>query len=316
MIRTYLLPLLALLGLAIGIATVIGDNRPAAQVQPTTEPAQAPFAAYVAGAGIVEADGGNIAVGTPVAGIVAAIEVERGAHVNAGDPLFRLDDRDLRAALLPARAVVEEAGARLAQARKRLELAEKVPDPRAVSVEEMADRRAAVAVGAAALAAAQARVEQLRLEIERRTIRAPVAGQILQIDTRPGEFAPGSAARPLLLLGDASRLWVRVDIDESEAWRVRPGAPAQAFLRGNPRLHTALRFERIDPYVVPRTALTGATTERVDTRVLQVLYSFARDALPVYVGQQVDVFIEASPVEAAQAPAPEAAGKAAAGVVP
>lgn len=314
MIRTYLLPLLALLGLAIGIATVIGDNRPAAPAQPTTEPAQAPFAAYVAGAGIVEADGGNIAVGTPVAGIVAAIEVERGAHVNAGDPLFRIDDRDLRAALLPALAAVKEAGARLAQARKRLELAEQVPDPRAVSVEEMADRRAATAVGAAALAAAQARVDQLRLEIERRTIRAPVAGQILQIDTRPGEFAPAGSARPLLLLGDASRLWVRVDIDESEAWRVRPGAPSQAFLRGNPRLHTALRFERIDPYVVPRTALTGAPTERVDTRVLQVLYSFARDALPAYVGQQVDVFIEAAPVESA--PATEVIGTAATGAAP
>lgn len=307
MIRTYLLPLLALLGLAIGIATVVRDHRPMAQVKPTATPAQAPFAAYVAGTGIVEAGGGNIAVGTPVAGIVAAIQVARGERVNAGDPLFQIDDRDLQAALLPARAAVRESGARLEQASKRLELAEQVPDQRAVSVEEMTNRRAAVAVAAAALAAAQARVEQLRLEIERRTIRAPVAGQVLQIDTRLGEFAPSGAARPLLLLGDASRLWVRADIDENEAWRVRPGAPAEAFLRGDPQRHTALHFERIDPYVVPKISLTGAGTERVDSRVLQVLYSFARDALPAYVGQQVDVFIEAPPVAAAQTPAPDAA---------
>jgi RND family efflux transporter MFP subunit len=301
-IRTYLLPLLALLGLGIGIAAVVADNRPAAQVPLTATPAAAPFADYVTGAGLVEASGGNIAVGTPVPGIVTAIEVERGARVNAGASLLRIDDRDLQAALLPAQAAVEEASARLNQAKKRLALAEQVPDPRAVSVEEMADRRAAVAVGTAALAAAQARVEQLRREIERRTVRAPVAGQILQIDTRLGEFAPGSPARPLLLLGDASRLWVRADIDENEAWRVRPGAPAQAFLRGNPHLHTALRFERIDPYVIPKTALTGAGTERVDTRVLQVVYSFARDALPAYVGQQVDVFIEALPGDVAPSP--------------
>jgi RND family efflux transporter MFP subunit len=315
-IRSYLLPLLALLGLSVGIVAVIADNRPVAQAPLTATPAQAPFAAYVAGAGLVEASGGNIAVGTPVAGIVAAIEVERGARVNAGAPLLRIDDRDLQAALLPALAAVGEASARLDQAKKRLALAEQVPDPRAVSVEESSDRRAAVAIGTAALAAAQARVERLRLEIERRTIHAPVAGQVLQIDTRLGEFAPSGSARPLLLLGDASRLWVRADVDENEAWRVRPGAPAEAFLRGNPRLHTALRFERIDPYVIPRTSLTGASTERVDSRVLQVLYSFARDALPAYAGQQVDVFIEAPPGDAAQTPAPAAEGKAAAGAAP
>lgn len=303
MIRTYLLPLLALIGLAIGIATVVQDNRPTPVVQPATAPARAPFASQVAGAGIIEASNGNIAVGTPVAGIVAAIHVQRGDQVQAGDPLFRIDDRDLQAELLPAAARVKEAAAQLEQARQQLALAASVPDQRAISVEEMTNRRSSVAIGAAALAAAQARVEQLGLEIERRTIRAPVTGQILQIATRLGEFAQsGTPATPLMLLGDASRLYMRVDVDENEAWRIRPGAPAEAFMRGNPQLHTALQFERIDPYVIPKTALTGASAERVDTRVLQVIYSFDRAALPAYVGQQVDVFIQAAPVDSAAAP--------------
>ncbi len=305
MIRTYLLPLLALIGLAIGIATAVHDNRPAPVVQPATAPARAPFASQVAGAGIVEASGGNIAVGTPVAGIVAAIHVKRGDQVQAGDPLLRIDDRDLQAELLPAAARVKEAAAQLEQARKQLDLAESVPDQRAISVEELSNRRAAATIGAAALAAAQARVEQLGLEIERRTIRAPVTGQILQIETRLGEFAQsGGRTPPLMLLGDASRLSVRVDVDENEAWRIRPGAPAQAFVRGNPQLHAPLQFERIDPYVIPKMSLTGDSAERVDTRVLQVLYSFDRAALPAYVGQQVDVFIQAAPVGSAEAPVP------------
>lgn len=305
MIRTYLLPLLALIGLAIGIATVVHDNRPTPIVQPATAPARAPFASQVAGAGIVEASGGNIAIGTPVAGIVTEIHVQRGDQVNVGDPLLRIDDRDLQAERLPAAARVKEAAAQLEQARQQLDLAESVPDKRAISVEELSNRRAAVTIGAAALAAAQARVEQLRLEIERRTIRAPLAGQILQIETRLGEFAQsGTPAVPLMLLGDASRLSVRVDVDENEAWRIRPGAPAQMFMRGNPQLHTSLQFERIDPYIIPKTSLTGAGAERVDTRVLQVIYSFDRAALPAYVGQQVDVFIQAPATESAQAPAP------------
>jgi HlyD family secretion protein len=44
---------------------------------------------------------------------------------------------------------------------------------------------------------------------------------------------------------------------------------------------------------VPKVSLTGQSTERTDTRVLQAIYSFDPAALPVYVGQQMDVFIEA-----------------------
>jgi HlyD family secretion protein len=77
---------------------------------------------------------------------------------------------------------------------------------------------------------------------------------------------------------------------------VDPSAPAIAVVRGRPDLRTALQFESIEPYVAPKASLTGSPTERVDTRVLQVIYSFRRAELPVYVGQQLDVFIEAPPV--------------------
>ena len=48
--------------------------------------------------------------------------------------------------------------------------------------------------------------------------------------------------------------------------------------------------------MLPKKSLTGDSAERVDTRVLQVLYSFDPKSLPVYVGQQMDVFIEAPPI--------------------
>jgi HlyD family secretion protein len=87
-------------------------------------------------------------------------------------------------------------------------------------------------------------------------------------------------------------LHVRVDVDENDAWRFRPCASALASVRGNPELKTPVKFEHTDPDVVPKVSLTGDSTQRVDTRVLQVIYSFDRGALPVYVGQQMDVFIE------------------------
>src|SRR5262249_20895840 len=153
-----------------------------------------------------------------------------------------------------------------------------------------------------ALAVAKAEVAQLKIEIERRTVRAPVTGGILQIKARLGEFAQGGVlATPLMLLGDTKFLHVRADIDENDAWRGHAGAPALAFVRGNPDLNAPLQFERFEPYVIPKVSLTGQSTERTDTRVLQVIYSFDPAALPVYVGQQVDVFIEAPPIGRASA---------------
>jgi len=297
-IRKYILPLLALVGLLAGVGSVVGSNKPKPVSQPVAQPARAPFRTFVAGAGIIEASTENIAVGTPVSGIVTKIDVAIGDKVRAGDPLFELDHRDTDANLLLAQAHVKQAEANLAQARNELRLAESVPDKRAISIEDLDNRRATVAIDEAAVAAAKAEVEQNQTEIRRRTVRALVPGQILQIKTRPGEFAQaGVLATPLMVLGNDSRLHVRVDIDENEAWRFRPGAQATATVRGNPSLKTALRFVRIEPYVIPKTSLTGSSTERVDTRVLQVIYSFDEGALPVYVGQQMDVFIEAPSVE-------------------
>jgi hypothetical protein len=153
-------------------------------------------------------------------------------------------------------------------------------------------------------------VARLDIELSRRKIRALVPGKIMQVKTRLGEFAPaGVTATPLMMLGNHDRLHVRVDIDENDAWRFRPGADAVAFVRGNPNLETTLHFERTEPYVVPKVSLTGMSSERVDTRVLQVIYSFEEGSLPVYVGQQMDVFIEApsaeAPPTAAAKPQPE-----------
>ncbi len=293
MMRKYLLPILALIGLLIAVTMVLIGNRQPPVSRPVAQSPKAPFASYVAGAGIIEASTGNIVVGTPVSGIVVELYVNTGSQVNAGDKLFKIDDREQRAQLLPAAAKIREIAARLAQARSQLELADSVSDKRAISVEELNNRRFAVKLAEAALASAKAQVEQIRMDIERHTVRALVPGRILQNRIRIGEFVQGGApGASSMLLGNNDRLFVRIDIDENDAWRVQPGARAVAFVRGNPTLQTALQFERVDPYVLPKTSLTGGSAERVDTRALQVIYSFDHTALPVYVGQQVDVFIE------------------------
>lgn len=312
--RRYGLPLLAVVGFGFAVWMVVQGNKTVAPAAPIALPAPAPFEAYIAGAGIVEASTQNIAIGTNLSGIVKTVHVKVGNHVKTGDPLFALDERNLQAesevrrmAVQAARARVTEAAASLGDATNQLQIAESVTDKRAISVEELTKRRYAVLLAEAKLASARAEVESseaqlnaTEVEFERLTVRAPVDGEILQVNVRPGEYAQtGSLLTPPLYLGNLDRLHVRVDIDENDVWRFNKNEPATAFVRGNQALKTTLNYERIEPYVVPKKSLTGGTTERVDTRVMQVIYSFDRATLPVFVGQQMDVFIQAVPVTAA-----------------
>ena len=135
-------------------------------------------------------------------------------------------------------------------------------------------------------------------EIARSVVRAPVDGEVLQVKIHTGEFAPaGVTATPLILLGQLQPLNIRVDVDEHEAWRVETQAKAIASVRGNSDLKTPLTFVRFEPFVLPKKSLTGDSTERVDTRVLQVIYRVENEKLKLFVGQQMDVFIEATPTQ-------------------
>jgi multidrug efflux pump subunit AcrA (membrane-fusion protein) len=300
---------------ALGIVSALWAAYSVARTTPrrhtTNPPASAPvsdFSRTVAAVGLVEASSENIAVGTPLGGVVSQIYVSVGQSVKTGDPLFVLDTRQLRADLAVRKSTLaaQKSGVQVARARlddvlRNLDFAEKT-DQRAISAEEITRRRSAVETARAQLeeaeaqvVAAQAQVLSVETEIERSMVRAPLDGEVLQVKVHAGEYAPAAVtATPLVLLGGSKPLNVRVDVDEHEAWRVPSGAAATACVRGDARLKTSLHFVRFEPFVVPKKSLTGDSTERVDTRVLQVIYRIDRQDLPLFVGQQMDVFIDAA----------------------
>jgi HlyD family secretion protein len=306
-LKNKILPAVAALGLVIAIGVAVQSQKGKPAVQAVAQPARAPFRSYIGGAGMVEAETQNISIGTSLPGIVKKIFVKVGDKVKAGAPLFLIDDREQRADLLikhanliKARAAVAEARASLKDYQAQYALVRQATDRRAVSVDDVQKRRYAAELAQAKLQSAQAAVIAAKADLqagqtnlERLTVRAPLDAEVLQVNLRPGEYAQtGVLSTPLIRLGNLSRLHLRVDIDENDAWRFKPGARAVAYLRGNRNLKTDLSFVRVEPYVTPKTSLTGSSTERVDTRVLQVIYSFKPQALPVYVGQQMDVFME------------------------
>ena len=260
---------------------------------PPHAPPVNPYTHAVAAAGLVEALGENIDLGVPVAGLVTAVYARVWDKVVPGQPLLQLDDRELQAALIGQRAAVKVAEATANRLRGQLARLVKVTDERAITREELETRRSDVQVADAQLAAARAAVEQTEALVARLTVRSPRAATVLQVNTRPGEFVIPGANQSPIVLGDLTYYQIRADIDEQVAPRVRQGMTAVGYLKGDTQRPIKLEFVRIEPFVIPKVSLTGGSAERVDTRVLQVIYRFQRsDKDPVYVGQQLDLYLE------------------------
>lgn len=153
-------------------------------------------------------------------------------------------------------------------------------------------------IASAGIEQAQAQLDQAKTTLDLLQIRAPVTGSILQINVRPGEFVTSYSVQSLILMGNVTPLHVRVSIDEEDIPRLKLKAPAQAKLRGDlEQREIPLEFVRIEPYVIPKASLTGINIEKVDTRVMQLIYSVAPgDPLvkekKLLVGQLLDVFID------------------------
>lgn len=362
MIRTIFtryIPMMGALGLiGFAILFVNGQDRSVPPPAPMAPPPESPFATTVAGAGIVEAETENIAIGSPTPGVVTKVLVKVDQRVKAGDELFELDDRMLQAELRSRQAMLAAAQAevtrmeneprpeqlRMAEAqlteaqanqinqRDQLTRGKELFNRKVETAENLVARQQALHVADAQVAKAQAeyemrkngawkfdldvaraavtqaeaQVEQIKTELDRLTIRALVAGRVLQVNVRPGEFVGAPPGQALIVLGNIDQMHVRVDIDEHDIPRFVPGADGVAMVRGRAANEYPLKFVRVEPYVVPKRSLTGDNTERVDTRVLQVIYAIDPQGQPLYVGQQLDVYIKAPPEGDAKSAAPGA----------
>lgn len=308
-----ILPALALIGVAVAAWLILVGLPDRSTAEPVEQPPKAvgklANGPRVAGAGVVEPASETIDIGSALSGLVTDVLVRPGDRVAKGQVLFLVDARAARAQLDQANAAIGEARAAIAEAsaaqktaREQLALYRSLGDPAAVSRSEVirAEGEEAAATSRlgsarARLAAAQSAAAAARTEIERLTVRAPIAGEILAVNVHPGEFVAtqgGGNSQPFIQMGETNPLHVRVDIDENEIGRVALGQPAVISPRGAAELHVNARFVRAEPQVVPKRSLTNSAAERVDVRVLQLIYALPpSDAFRV--GQQIDAFIPA-----------------------
>lgn len=284
------LPLLALMGLAFALVSVFGrEEKP--PKEPLVMPPVAQYEASIAGLGIVEPKSELISIGTELSGIVRDIYVMVGDKVNKGAPLFSLDQRDIEAQINTLEAALKSAEIQAEDTRVQFKIVESVSDKRAVSKDDYNRRKFAADLSKARVSEIEAQLEQAKITKERLTVTAPIDGTILDINIRPGEFAAaGFLDEPLIRMGDLSGLNIRVEFDEENAAKISDKASAKAYKRGDTSQLYPLSFERFEPYVAPKQNLAVAG-QRVDTRVLQVIYSLP-ERPNLLVGQQMDVYVD------------------------
>lgn len=156
-------------------------------------------------------------------------------------------------------------------------------------------------VARAAVSQAESQLEQAQTTLALHRVLAPTVNanteaandwEVLKVNVRPGEFVSTPAGQALIVLGDTGPRHVRVDIDENDIPRFEASAKAVAYVRGDNVRPYHLTFVRVQPYVVPKKSLSGDNAERVDTRVMQAIYSLSEADCHIYIGQQMDVFLQ------------------------
>ena len=285
---------LSLLGIGAAALVCLSITKPEPLPEPPISPSTNPYKNGGIGASsIVESERENTQVGVPSEGIIQEVLVKVWDRVEAGTPLIRLDESELRASLLVQEDNLRVAEAQLARIKAQLTRSEKLGAGRVISEDELTTRRYDAAICEAQLKVARSEVSRTKILLERLTIRAPISGTILQVNVRVGEHVSSSPSFTPIVIGNIDELQVRADVDEQLAPRIRVGNTAIGYLRGDTKNPIKMEFVRIEPFVVPKQSLTGLSTERVDTRVLQVIYKFPQSAgHSIYVGQQMDIFIE------------------------
>lgn len=189
MMTRYILPLVAVIGVTFAVYTVVQARQSASPSKPVVTPPSRPTAdRTIAGSGLVEARRENIPIGVNVPGVVTELFVKKGDYVKKGAPLFRVDDRELKAMLRvreadlasakatyhklkaaprpedvpPAEAAVEEAKARLNDSEAAMGRTERLYNRQMAAASDFDKDRFMFSANKAALSKALAELERIK----------------------------------------------------------------------------------------------------------------------------------------------------------
>jgi HlyD family secretion protein len=307
-VRNKVIFILAIIGLLIGIVSAYIFSIEKKPQPPAFKPASNPYAKGIYANGIVESyqrNGANINIYPEVPGTIRQILVTEAEIIKKGTPLILIDDSVQRATVEQQRSQVDLASANLKSSQDQLDKLRKSHElePRSVSINDLDNAENAVNVSKANIEVARKQHELGQTLLSKYTVKAPVDGSILSINAAVGSYVSAQGSydtytqgfTPILVMGSSqtSYIGVRCYIDEILISRLPQASQmhAQMLIRGT-NISIPLEYVRVQPYVSPKIELSSQRTERVDVRVLPVIFRFERPKdIDVYPGQLVDVYI-------------------------
>jgi len=306
-VRNKVIFILAIIGLLIGIVSAYLFGIEKKPQPPAFNPASNPYTKGIYANGIVESyqrSGANINIYPEVPGTIKQILVSEGEIIKKGAPLILIDDSIQRATVEQQKSQVEFASASLKSVQDQLDKIRKSYDlePRSVSKNDLDNADNAVHVAKANIEVVRKQYELAQTLLSKYTLKAPLDGAILSINAAVGSYISPQGAygtytgdfNPVIVMGSSHFfIAVRCYIDEILVHRLPKASLMKAtmFIRGTD-ISIPLEFVRIQPYVSPKIELSSQRTERVDVRVLPVIFKFKRPKdINVYPGQLVDVYI-------------------------
>ena len=308
-VRKNLLILLAMGGIvsAILFSRAHGSDKFNQPNSLTTPPSSA-FVNSISGIGFVEASSKNINIGAFMPGIVSDVPVTEGQEIKIGDVLFVQDQRSALAEiqlkkddLNTSLANLELAKIEYADREDNLKRGQGLKSGHSISEEELMSRKFAVEKAIAEIKIKENQVKQAvaalkmaEIALDKTIVRSPLDGLVLKVRIRAGEFINGNEQdfNAPILIGAHKPLHIRVQIDENDLWRFEQSMPAYAYLRSNKNVSSPISFIRIEPYATNKNQLRGTGTELIDTRIVEIIYKIDHDIKNLFIGQQMDVFIE------------------------
>ena len=210
-------------------------------------------------------------VGTPVEGVVENVSVERSALVEKGEPLVQLES-SVENTVVKRAMVLAAVEGELELERERLAFAERMHNRveelfqgEAISAEKRDEAATEVSLARARLQKAKENralaildMERAKAMLNRRTIKSPIAGVVVERFVSPGEFVD---SKPLLKLAQMDPLRVEVILPASMLNSIKPGMKAQITPETDEESHYTATVSIVDRVIDPASGTFGVRLE-------------------------------------------------------